>query len=127
MNKNAFGCFMVLALSSVLAGCDPLVAPIASTISINAEITVLRPGESTPITAWVTEEAGTPVHDGTVVKFFGTLGVVDPPEVKTKNGVAQATFTAGNVLGVGNVVATSGAAESGPEIPNTVDIEITQG
>ena len=28
---------------------------------------------------------------------------------------------------LGRVVATSGAAESGPEIPNTVDIEITQG
>ena len=66
------------------------------------------------------------MHDGTVVKFFGTLGVVDPPEVKTKDGVARATFTAGNVLGLGHVVATSGAAESGPEIPNIVDIEITE-
>lgn len=127
MNKNAVGCFMVFALSAVVAGCDPLVAPVASTISINAEITALRPGESTPVTAWVTEEAGVPVHDGTVVKFFGTLGVVDPPEVKTKDGVARATFTAGNVLGLGHVVATSGAAESGPEIPNIVDIEITEG
>ena len=126
MTQNICRCLLLSVLSLVGAtGCgwDPLVAPVASTISATAETILLQPGETTEVTAVVVEEAGTPVHDGTVVRFSATLGRMDPETAKTEDGVARSTFRAGNVLGTARVVVTSGAAISG-EQPNVVDIEI---
>ena len=127
MTKNTSCCLLFcVAIAAAGAACDrdPLVAPVASTIGLSAETTLLRPGESTELTAIVTEEAGTAVHDGTVVRFVATLGRVDPQEAKTKDGVAKATFTAGGVLGTARITALSGAAEPNVDLPNTFDIVI---
>ena len=127
MTKNNSRCLMLFIAAVVaVAACDrdPLLAPIASTISITSKATVLRPGESTEVTAIVIEEAGTAVHDGTVVRFSATLGAVEPEEAKTKDGVAKATFTAGGATGTAQVIATSGAAESDDDLPNFIDITI---
>ena len=124
MTKNTCRYLLLIVVSVAgAAACDPLVAPVASTIFITAETTLLVPGGSTPVQAIVTEEAGTPVHNGTVVTFSATLGRMDPERAETKDGIARSTFIAGNVLGTGRVLATSGAAIAG-EQPNSVDIEI---
>ncbi len=126
MTKTAMR-VLVLAIAIVAAAsaCDkvPLTAPVASKISVSASSTAVAPGGSTEITAVVIEEAGTPVHNGTVVRFAATGGRVDPEEATTRDGVARTTFTAGSATGTGKVTATSGAAEAG-DPGNTVDLTI---
>jgi hypothetical protein len=74
---------------------------------------VLPVGGSTQLTAEVIEQAGTPVQNGTTVRFTTTLGRVDPAEAQTRNGIATATFFAGDDSGIADVRATSGAANAG--------------
>ena len=113
---------VLLALAATVA-CDTLVAPVASTISLSAiDLTVL-PGGSTELVAVVVEEAGTPVHDGTVVRFTTTLGRVEPEEAKTRDGVARATFSAGGTPGTAKVTASSGAAAAS-DLGNVVEITV---
>ena len=103
-----------LSAAAVCVACEsvPLVAPTQSTIRLVIADTSLPNGGSTPVTATVTEAAGTPVHDGTVVTFSTTLGAVHPPEAPTARGRAGATFTAGSESGVADVIAYSGGAVS---------------
>jgi len=117
---------LILLGAVIVTACDsaPLVAPIASTITVFSTATALAPGGSAEISAIVIEEAGTPVHDGTVVRFDATLGTVNPVEAETRDGVAVTTFTAGTQTGTAQVVATSGGALTGPEAPNFIDITI---
>jgi len=108
----------VLALVVLGAGmnaCDkaPLLAPTSSTISVTAPTRVLPLGGSTEITAYVTEQAGTSVQNGTSVRFTTSLGRVDPVDAQTHNGMATTTFFAGDVSGVAEVRATSGNAGAG--------------
>ena len=112
----------MLALAATVA-CDPLVAPVASTISVSATNTVVVPGGSTEVFAEVIEEAGTPVHNGTVVRFSTTLGRVDPETATTVDGVARTTFTAGSATGTAKVTASSGAAAAG-DLGNVVEITV---
>ena len=125
MEKRFLGCALI-ALSIMASSCEraTLVAPLASTISVFSSTTVLRPGETAAVSALVVEEAGTLVQDGTVVRFFATLGTVEPVEAKTKAGVATTTFTAGVTSGTAQITATSGSAAPGPDQPNVVDITI---
>ena len=117
---------LVLLTAVIVTAChsSPLVAPIGSTISIFSTTTTLTPGGTAEISAIVTEEAGTMVQDGTLVYFNATLGMLDPPEAETKNGVALTTFTAGSQTGTAQIAATSGGALTGPEAPNVIDITI---
>jgi adhesin/invasin len=80
---------------------------------------VLPIGGSTQLTAEVIEEAGTPVQNGTTVRFFTTLGRVEPAEAETRNGIATTTFFAGDDSGIADVRATSGAAGAGSGTPST--------
>ena len=117
---------LILLGAVIVTACDssPLVAPIGSIISVFSTTTALAPGGTAEISAIVIEEAGTPVHDGTVVRFSATLGTVNPVEVETHDGVAVTTFTAGNQTGTAHIAATSGGALTGPEAPNVIDITI---
>ena len=85
--------------------CDtvPLTAPSSSTVTLTASALVLPTGGSTQISATVFEPGGTPVQNGTSVRFTTTLGRVDPVEVQTRNGVATAMFLAGDVSGLADV------------------------
>jgi hypothetical protein len=110
----------ITAAAAVLAalwvsGCEkvPLGAPSESFISVAAGASSLPPGGSTEITAFVVEQAGTPVHNGTLVRFTASLGTVNPVEVETRNGFATTTFTAANASGVARIRATSGSATGG--------------
>jgi adhesin/invasin len=113
-------------LALVVVGCErmQLLAPTASTITISAPARVLPLGGSTQVSAVVIEEAGTPVHNGTTVRFTSSLGRLEPAEAQTRNGVATTTFFAGDVSGVAAIRAMSGgaAAEDGSNV-----LEITLG
>jgi hypothetical protein len=100
----------VLAVMTV--GCDKvqLLAPTNSTVTLNTASSFVPTGGTTQLTAFVAESSGTPVHDGTTVRFNTNLGRVDPAEAQTQNGYAVATFMAGDFAGVAVVSATSGAA-----------------
>src|SRR5687767_7940860 len=101
------------ALASSACEQVPLLAPTQSTISVSAAVPTLTPGGSTDITAFVTEHGGTPVQNGTLVRFTATLGTVSPVEVETRGGTAMTRFTAANASGVARVRATSGSASGG--------------
>jgi len=85
---------------------------------------VIELGGSTQVQAVVIEEAGTPVHNGTVVRFTTSLGRVDPVEAQTRNGVATTTFFAGNVSGIAAIRAISGGATTGDDASNVVEITV---
>src|ERR1044071_9572175 len=75
----------------VAVGCDKvqLTAPASSTITLTAPTKMLPTGGSTEVSAQVLEQGGTPVQNGTTVRFTTNLGRVDPVETQTKNGVAR--------------------------------------
>ncbi|MBI3048347.1 MAG: Ig-like domain-containing protein, partial [Acidobacteria bacterium] len=85
---------------------------------------MLPTGGSTEVTASVVEEAGTPVQNGTTVRFSASLGRVDPVEVQTRNGLAITTFFAMNTSGVARITATSGGATGGGDDTNVLEITI---
>ena len=103
-----------MAQLAVIA-CDkmPLTAPLNSTVTVATATPVLPIGGSTEVSAFVSEGGGTPVQNGTVVRFTTTLGRVDPVEAQTSNGLAITMFHAGDVSGVADIRATSGAIAGG--------------
>ena len=123
---------LALALSQLaLIACDkmPLTAPQNSTVTVTAASPVLPIGGSTEVSAFVAEGGGTPVQNGTVVRFTTNLGRTDPVEAQTNNGRAVTTFHAGEVSGVADVRATSGsiagaAGAAGATPANGVQISV---
>jgi len=118
---------------ALLAACDkvPLLAPANSTITLAANATTVPTNGSVGLTAFVNESGGTPVQNGTTVRFTTTLGTVTPSEAQTTNGVAVATFQAGTSSGVAEVHAISGGAAgtsgSGTTATTTNVVRITVG
>jgi PKD repeat protein len=102
----------VAVAAAALAGmaCDkvPLTAPSESTIILFANTTSIPLNGTAEISAAVTESAGTPVQNGTVVTFFTSLGTIDPPEVRTQNGKATVRLHAGSTSGLATIRAASG-------------------
>ena len=121
--------YVLLFVMLVAAGCDrvPLLAPTGSTITVSASARILPTGSTTEITAVVIEESGTPVQNGTTVRFATSLGRVDPVEVQTRNGLAVTTFFAGDTSGVAQVSALSGAASGSGADTTTNVVQITIG
>jgi hypothetical protein len=118
---------LLLAMTATLTGaCDKaqLLAPTRSTITISAPTQILANGGTAEITAYVVEEAGTPVHNGTTVRFTTTLGTIDPETAQTQNGLARAVFSAGASSGVAEIRATSGGATGGTDNVNMVRITV---
>jgi hypothetical protein len=124
-----------LALTQLaVIACDrvPLMAPSQSTVTVTSATLVLPAGGSTEVTAFVAEQGGTPVQNGTVVRFTTNLGRVDPVEAQTRNGLAITTFHAGDTSGVADVRATSGSAGgtssgSGATTTSTNAVQISVG
>jgi adhesin/invasin len=117
---------LLAATASAVGACDkvPLMAPTNSTITVSAPTQVLASGGSAEITAFVLEEGGTPVQNGTAVRFSSTLGRVEPVEARTTNGLAITTFFADNSSGVAEIRATSGAAAGGTDNTNVVQLTV---
>ena len=108
--KSALVVVMCGVLWSVACDHAQLLAPTASTITVSAGTRTLGLGGTTEVTAFVIEQAGTPVQNGTTVRFSTSLGSVNPVEAQTRNGLAITTFFAGNISGVADVTAVSGGA-----------------
>ena len=104
----------VLFACAVSIGCDTatLLGPIGSTISLTSSTQVVAPGGTAQLTATLLENSGQPVPNGTTVRFTASIGRVDPVEAQTRNGVAVATFVAGNESGVAEIRAISGLANA---------------
>ena len=123
VSRISLGCAAVLAL--VAAACDtvPLTAPSGSTLTVSAASTIVPTGGTTEITAFVAEEGGIAVQNGTTVRFTTNLGRMEPAEAQTRNGYAVATFVAGESAGVATVNAASGGIGAGttatPPPPST--------
>lgn len=118
---------LLLAMTATLSGaCDKaqLLAPTRSTITVSAPTQILASGGTAEITAYVLEEAGTPVHNGTSVRFSTTLGTIEPENAQTKNGLARAMFSAGTSSGIAEIRATSGSASGGTDSGNVVRITV---
>jgi PKD repeat protein len=105
-----YGLGVMVALACISCDKVPLLAPTNSTVTIDAQSRVLPTGGSTTVTATVIESGGTPVQNGTLVRFSATLGRLDPVEAQTRNGIATTTFFAGDDSGIAEVRATSGGA-----------------
>ena len=106
---------LALVLAMLLAACDkvPLIAPSGSAITLSANSTTVPTNGTVGLTAFVTESSGTPVQNGTSVRFTTTLGTITPSDAQTTNGVAVATFNAGANSGIATIHAVSGGAGGG--------------
>jgi adhesin/invasin len=127
VTRISLGCSVLLALVAMACDTMPLTAPSESTITISAGSRVVPLGGTTEVTAFVAEEGGIAVQNGTSVRFSTNLGRVDPVEVQTRNGYAVATFVAGDSSGVAQVRAFSGAASGGEGESAANMVEITVG
>jgi hypothetical protein len=102
---------VALGLTAVLAvACDtvPLTAPGSSTVTITTAAGA--DGQSTAVTATILEPGGTPVQDGTTVRFSSSLGRMDPVEAQTKNSVATSRFISNGDSGEATITVSSGSA-----------------
>jgi len=131
VSRVRIGLIVALALGGAACEKSQLVAPTESTVTITTASATVPLGGSTEVTAFVAESGGTPVQNGTTVRFSTNLGRVDPIEAQTKNGYAVATFSAGTVSGVAQVRATSGGAGGSSSetagSPGSNVVEITVG
>src|SRR5262245_55311823 len=115
MTKRTAHVSALAVLAMLLAACDkvPLMAPTGSAITLSANSSTVPTNGTVGLTAFVTESSGTPVQNGSTVRFTTTLGTVTPADVQTSNGVAVATFNAGANSGIATIHAISGGAGGG--------------
>ena len=113
--RTALVSALAIVLAVLLAACDkvPLMAPTGSTVTLSANSSTVPTNGTVGLTAFVTESSGTPVQNGTTVRFTTSLGTVSPADAQTTNGVAVATFNAGANSGVATIHAVSGGAGGG--------------
>ena len=110
LRRISFICAALVATVAVACDTVPLTAPTGSALTITAGSTFVPTGGTTEVTAFVAEQSGTAVQNGTTVHFATNLGRMDPVDAQTKNGYATATFFAGDSSGVADITATSGGA-----------------
>src|SRR6478672_8783963 len=105
---------VALLVVAAAISCDkvPLLAPTQSTVNLQINTTVVPVNGTAEVLATVTEQAGTPVHNGTTVTFTASFGTVQPAEAQTEGGIARTTFHAGSQSGTAKVGAFSGAARA---------------
>jgi hypothetical protein len=110
-----------LLVSAAAVACDraALLAPTQSTITLNASTRIVPLGGTSELQATVLENSGSPVPNGTTVRFTTSLGRIEPAEAQTRNGVATAMFVAGTESGTAQVRAISGLANGGTTTPGT--------
>jgi hypothetical protein len=125
MKTRLAGAVALALVQLAMVACDrmPLTATPDSTVRVTSGALVLPTGGSTEVTAFVAESGGTPVQNGTVVRFTTTLGRVDPVEAQTRNGMAATTFLAGDIAGEAEIKASSGGGVKA-DSPNSVKISI---
>jgi PKD repeat protein len=104
----------VLALLASAIACEKvaLLAPTGSTVTISVSSTSVGSNGTAEVIATVIEAAGTPVHNGTEVRFQASVGRVEPAAARTDGGVARAIFQANGASGTARILAFSGGAKS---------------
>jgi PKD repeat protein len=131
MKRHSLVGLMLAAATLLVSACDKaqLLAPTNSSLSISAAALTIPSGGSTNVQAMVLEQAGTPVQNGTTVRFTTTLGRLDPVEAQTRNGVATTTLFGDGASGVAEVRAVSGSASggTGDTLSNRVQIAVGSG
>ena len=87
LSRISLGCVALLAL--VAAACDtvPLTAPSGSSVTIATANSVVPIGGTAEVTAFVSEQGGTAVQNGTTVRFTTNLGRMEPIEVQTQERI----------------------------------------
>jgi predicted extracellular nuclease len=126
-------------LSSTVAGVATVTATVGS-LSATAQVTftpdvpanvalvavpsTLLVGNSSTLTATVTDQFGNVVADGTLVSFTTSLGNVSPVTATTVNGVATATLSS-TVAGVATVTATVGSLSATAQVTFVVPTSVT--
>lgn len=125
----ALALLTIVIVGAAQLACDraQLTSPTGSSISITSDRDVLPLNGQATLRAVVIESAGTPVQNGTVVNFTTTLGLVEPPEAKTVNGIATAVFNAGSISGTSVIHAFSGGARTGSGNSSSGGVEIRVG
>jgi hypothetical protein len=132
-----FAGLIVTVAAGLTGSCDkmPLLAPSGSAITLvstsnvlavngQADIiaTVIEGGTATPSTPngqpTVSAGTGTPVHNGTQVKFSTTLGRIEPAQASTQDGSVTVKLVGDGRSGTATITAISGAAKS------TLDVKI---
>src|SRR5262245_36730076 len=108
---------VVLAFAATACDTVPLTAPSGSSLTISAASSFVATGGTTEVTAFVMEEGGLPVQNGTSVRFTTNLGRMEPAEAQTRNGYAISTFVAGEIAGLADVSASSGGIGAGSTTP----------
>jgi len=85
-----------------------------SEIRLTAQPLSINLGTTSNLTVSGTRESGAPLPDGTVIRFVvnDNLGSVTPNPVETTNGIATATFIAGQRSGTAGITALSGSITS---------------
>jgi predicted extracellular nuclease len=128
-----------VTLSSTLPGVAVVTATVGS-LSATAQVTftpdvpanvalvavpsTLLVGNSSTLTATVTDQYGNVVADGTVVSFTTSLGNVSPASATTVNGVATATLSS-TVAGVATVTATVNGLSATAQVTFVVPTSVT--
>ncbi len=116
--------FVPVFLAATLVVCKQvdLTAPSGAEIHLTAQPGSINLGQTSTITVTGTRDGGAPLPDGTVIRFTvsDSLGAITPNPVETTNGIATATFIAGQRSGTAVITAFSGEIVSDP----TADIVI---
>jgi PKD repeat protein len=114
LSRSHFAVLALLAALAVASGCDkvPLLAPTESTITLTVNTTVVPVNGTADVIASVTESAGTPVQNGTVVTFTSSFGIIEPNEARTNGGKATVKFVASTQSGTAKIGAFSGATRA---------------
>ncbi len=94
---------------------------VPANVTLSANPTTLLVGNSSTLTATVTDQYGNAVADGTVVSFATSLGNVSPISATTVNGVATATLSS-TVAGVATVTATVDSLNATTQVTFTPDV-----
>jgi hypothetical protein len=116
MSRKALLLAGLVAVAQVSCGQAILVAPAGTTGLLFANpLFIPAAGGVSVVTAVLTEPAGTPVPDGTVVQFFTTLGRIDE-QGKTNDGVARVNLVSDSRSGTATVTAISGGASFGAAV-----------
>jgi adhesin/invasin len=129
MNTTIRLSFVAVATVIAVMACDtvPLTSPTGSTISLSIDRNILPLNGQATVRAVVTESAGTPVHNGTIVTFQPSIGTTNPVEAPTVNGIATTTFVAGSISGTGFIHAFSGPARTGSGNASSGGVEVRIG
>jgi PKD repeat protein len=105
---------LLLGITLVVCNQVDFTATEGSEIKLTAQPLSINLGSTAHLTVTGTRDNGAPLPDGTVIRFVinDNLGAITPNPTETKNGIATATFIAGQRSGTASITAISGNISS---------------